>query len=307
MLDARIVRDEIRPLLFRPPRVVVAVEQRGGAQRCDRAGVRHAFERDRNVHLARVERGIEVDRHRVAERDVRGEWLHDGQTVCSTRPRVARMRATVSPILLFGVLAPAVTPMRTGPEAGSHSVSVASTCCDAGAAIVHGAGLWIQPGCILDVVRRHPLGAQRRERDRVARVESADHDHRREWLARAAPSPRPAVPASRCRSCRRCGSPSRARRRRAPARSPAPPLRRSRATPWRASSSGWRRRRGAGARRDRSRATPPCRTSPGRHRGRRGPRCSRTRSALRPCRAPRDSCPPGYFITCDAVARVSSW
>ena len=41
-------------------------------------------------------------------------------------PRVAKMRATVSPILLFGVLAPAVSPTRTGPAAGSQPRYVAS-------------------------------------------------------------------------------------------------------------------------------------------------------------------------------------
>ena len=48
-----------------------SVEQRRRAERRDGAGVRRALERDRDVGLARVERGIEVDRHRVAERDVR--------------------------------------------------------------------------------------------------------------------------------------------------------------------------------------------------------------------------------------------
>jgi len=34
---------------------------------------------------------------------------------------VAKILATASPILLLGVLAPAVTPIRTGPLSGSHS------------------------------------------------------------------------------------------------------------------------------------------------------------------------------------------
>src|SRR6185436_21067287 len=41
-------------------------------------------------------------------------------------PRVAKTRATASPILLLGVLAPAVSPTRTGPCACSHSGT--STC-----------------------------------------------------------------------------------------------------------------------------------------------------------------------------------
>ena len=71
--DPRKVRGEIGTLLLGPARVVVAVEQRRGAERCDRARVRNALQRDRDIHLSRVERGVEVDRHGVAERDVRGE------------------------------------------------------------------------------------------------------------------------------------------------------------------------------------------------------------------------------------------
>ena len=50
-------------------------------------------------------------------------------------PRVAKTRATASPILLLGVLAPAVRPTRTGPAAGSQpSRSVTSACVDVGVA-----------------------------------------------------------------------------------------------------------------------------------------------------------------------------
>ncbi len=41
-------------------------------------------------------------------------------------PRIAKTRATASPILLFGVLAPAVMPMRSGPVSGSHSARCSS-------------------------------------------------------------------------------------------------------------------------------------------------------------------------------------
>ena len=92
------------------------------------------------------------------------------------------MRATVSPILLFGVLAPAVSPMRTGPSAGSQSVDRVFDVLDPGAAEVDGARLGIDAARVLDVVRRHALVAQRGEGDRVARVEAADDDHRVERL-----------------------------------------------------------------------------------------------------------------------------
>ena len=39
-------------------------------------------------------------------------------------PRVAKMRATASAILLFGVLAPAVSPIRTGPWGGIQLAAV---------------------------------------------------------------------------------------------------------------------------------------------------------------------------------------
>src|SRR5581483_11244216 len=46
-------------------------------------------------------------------------------------PRVANTRATASPILLFGVLAPAVIPTRTEPP-GSHPAVSISSCAPAG-------------------------------------------------------------------------------------------------------------------------------------------------------------------------------
>ena len=49
-----------------------------------------------------------------------------GRSASSETPRVAKMRATASPILLFGVLAPAVTPTLTVPVAGSQFTAVSS-------------------------------------------------------------------------------------------------------------------------------------------------------------------------------------
>jgi hypothetical protein len=91
------------------------------------------------------------------------------------------MRATVSPILLFGVLAPAVSPSAPHPRRATSRCRRLDVL-DPGAPEVHGARFRIDPARVLDVIRRHALVAQGGERDRVARVESADHDHRRERL-----------------------------------------------------------------------------------------------------------------------------
>src|SRR5258708_29115997 len=52
----------------------------------------------------------------------------------------------------------------------------------AGDSEMHGARVRIDAARVLDVIRRHALGAERSERDGVARVEAADHDHRIERL-----------------------------------------------------------------------------------------------------------------------------
>ena len=93
----------------------------------DAPGVRISLECDRDVDLTGVQRRIEVDRNRIAERDVPRGNPHGRAHTSIRRPRVARTRATTSPILLFGVLAPAVMPTRTGP-AGSQLTASASSC-----------------------------------------------------------------------------------------------------------------------------------------------------------------------------------
>src|SRR5580704_4192664 len=59
-------------------------------------------------------------------------WPFTYRASSTVTPRVANTRATASPILLFGVLAPAVSPRRTGRSNGSQPGVSISSCAPAG-------------------------------------------------------------------------------------------------------------------------------------------------------------------------------
>src|SRR5512143_258518 len=107
--------------------VSVLIKQRRRADRSHTAHRRDPLERDRYVDLPRVERRVKIDGHRVAEREVAGVYGQGVGHSGTANPLVASMRLTTSPILLFGVLAPAVMPIRTGP-AGIQSARSTSLC-----------------------------------------------------------------------------------------------------------------------------------------------------------------------------------
>src|SRR6185295_3969764 len=73
---------EIVVPVLRPSRIVILVQQRRRADRRDGTRRRIPFERHRDVDLAGVERGIEINRRRVAECDIAGEVRKHGST-CS--------------------------------------------------------------------------------------------------------------------------------------------------------------------------------------------------------------------------------
>ena len=207
-------------------------------------------------------------------------------------PRVAKMRATVSPILLLGVLAPAVTPMRTGP-AGSQSVDADFGRAADGTVSNRPRRRRSRQLGILDVVRRHARGADRRQRDRVARVVSADDEHDVERLLEQRLDRvltvlrRAADRVERAEVGSPIGIPT------APARAPA----RSRSAIAKRLAREHRRLVGdadalevaVGIELGRRRRG---RIAPGTPRDRRAPRYSRTRVAPHPCRERRDSCCP---------------
>ena len=79
--------------------------------------------------------------------------------VAGSMPRVANTRATVSPILLFGVLAPAVRPTRTAPLPSQPAVFAAES--RQRVAREDRATLGIDAQRVLHVEGPHALGAQR--------------------------------------------------------------------------------------------------------------------------------------------------
>ena len=114
----------------------------------DAAGRRDAFERHGDVDLPRVECGIQIDRHRVAERDVprRNEnesacWREGARTRrCHTgtdKPRVARMRATDVADLVVRRARAGRDPHAQRSRAGSQSARSASRVLPIGRAAVN--------------------------------------------------------------------------------------------------------------------------------------------------------------------------
>jgi hypothetical protein len=99
------------------------------------------------------------------------------RTSFNSMPRVAKTLATASPILLFGVLAPGgeadADRSRDGEPVGGHGFTVVL----ARRPIADAPGRGVDRARGLHVVGRHALGAQRGERDGIARVVAADDDH----------------------------------------------------------------------------------------------------------------------------------
>src|SRR5690349_336951 len=85
-------------------------------------------------------------------------------------PGAAAIRSMVSPTLLLGVEAPAVTSTVNG-AAGSNPGPIPDA-----------VAVGIKARIILDVIGAHLLLADGREVGGVARVVSADHHHHVEWL-----------------------------------------------------------------------------------------------------------------------------
>src|SRR4029453_17741814 len=118
-----LVRQRVRDDLARP-QPLASTELQLGDLPAERRDDDHARPTATELRESEI---LKAGRRRFGARST--EQGHQAaSTTRTSMPRVAKIRATVSPILLLGVLAPAVSPIRTAGRSGIQSVAVASLC-----------------------------------------------------------------------------------------------------------------------------------------------------------------------------------